>query len=221
MERSVRYIRQSFWPLSQIHNLADANIQARRWFDEVANVRIHGGTGEQPVERFETVRLTRCPRYLPDCRQTTTLLVHKDFAVRFDGNAYTVPPWNVGRRLILKADNQTVSLFHKDKIEATHPRCWDTKQRIEIPTHAEQVKRLRNRLWRDKDIALFASLGNEAAAYLDSLGGCLAAHQEDHRASACPRDEYGAESSCFMRSARPWNTRSIGADYMKTSSSRK
>jgi hypothetical protein len=38
--------------------------------------------------------------------------VHKDFAVIFDGNQYTAPPWTEGKHLILKADFNTVVGFH-------------------------------------------------------------------------------------------------------------
>ncbi|MGI6387157.1 MAG: hypothetical protein ACOX2W_08495 [Desulfomonilia bacterium] len=54
MERSVQYLRQSFWPLRSFTDLLDTNFQVRAWLKEVANVRIHMGTGEKPTERFGT-----------------------------------------------------------------------------------------------------------------------------------------------------------------------
>ena len=68
-----------------------------------ANVRIHQTTGERPIERFQRVSLRPLPELLPDCRETLTVLVHKDFAVRFDANAYSTPPWTVGKKVVLKA----------------------------------------------------------------------------------------------------------------------
>jgi hypothetical protein len=53
------------------------------------------------------------PSVLPDVRQTCSLLVHKDFAVRFDANAYTVPPWAIGKQATVKADNRLVSIYLK------------------------------------------------------------------------------------------------------------
>ncbi len=75
-------------------------------------MRVHGGAGDKPAERFKGVRLRPLPEHLPECFETESVLVHKDFAVRFDGNDYTVPPWTVGRRLFLKADTETIQLFH-------------------------------------------------------------------------------------------------------------
>ncbi|MGI6387158.1 MAG: Mu transposase domain-containing protein [Desulfomonilia bacterium] len=75
------------------------------------------------------------PEHLPDALETVSALVHKDFAVRFDSNAYTVPPWTVGKRLILKADTNTVSIYYKDKTVAVHARSYESKKRIENPSH--------------------------------------------------------------------------------------
>ena len=214
VERSVRYIRQNFWPLREIRELADANAQVRRWLDEVANVRIHSATGDKPIERFKNVHLKPLPEHRPDCRETVSVLVHKDFAVRFDGNAYTVPPWNVGKRLILKADDATVSIFSKDKTVAVHPRCWEHKQRIETPTHVEQVKRLRNKLWKDRDIALFASLGEDAAVYLTALADASQPIRKNIARLLELRDEYGPESLLYaIRKAT--RLKVYGADYIE------
>ncbi|MBW1785343.1 MAG: ATP-binding protein [Deltaproteobacteria bacterium] len=43
------------------------------------------------------------PQPLPDCRDIAPAKVHSDFAVRFDANAYTVPPWAVGKTFLSKA----------------------------------------------------------------------------------------------------------------------
>lgn len=214
VERSIGYLRQSFWPLREIASLADANAQVRRWLDEVANVRVHGGTGDKPAERFTGVRLRPLPENLPDCSETLSVFVHKDFAVRFDGNDYTVPPWTVGRRLLLKADNETIQLFHKDKSVATHARCWENKKRIEVPAHAEQVRRLQKRLWRDRDIALFASMGDEAASYLGALAEASHPIKKNITRLLELRDEYGVES-LFYAIRKALQFKAYGADYIE------
>jgi len=214
VERSIGYIRQSFWPLREICTLADANAQMRQWLDEVANRRIHGSTGEKPIERFAGVGLRALPEHLPDCSETGSVFVHKDFAVRFDGNDYTVPPWTVGRRLLLKADNDTVRIFFKDKVVATHARCWEYKKRIEAPAHAEQVKRLKTRLWKDKDISLFASIGEEAASYLEALADASQPIKKNISRLLDLRDEYGIESLLYaIRKALHF--KAYGADYIE------
>ena len=169
VESAIKYLRQNFWPLRSFGDLTDVQLQVQRWLKDVANVRTHHTTGQRPVDRFEKVRLNPLPELLPDCRQVVSLKVHKDFAVRFDANAYTVPPWTIGQKLIVKADAATVTIYHKQNKVACHGRCWQKKQRIEAPTHAQQVKKIRKKLWQDRQIAALASLGLEARDYLQGI----------------------------------------------------
>ncbi|MCJ7602003.1 MAG: hypothetical protein MUO63_10960, partial [Desulfobulbaceae bacterium] len=90
IENSIKYIRQNFWPLRTFADLADVQKQVVIWLDTVANVRVHQTTGEHPVDRLRKEALRPLPNGLPDCRETASLKVHKDFGVRFDGNVYTV-----------------------------------------------------------------------------------------------------------------------------------
>lgn len=52
MERPIRYIRQDFFYGRDFLNDEDLNAQALHWLDAVANVRIHGTTGQAPRARF-------------------------------------------------------------------------------------------------------------------------------------------------------------------------
>jgi transposase len=52
VERSVSYLRSSFLYGRTFLNDADLAAQLEQWLARVANVRIHGTTGEQPEERF-------------------------------------------------------------------------------------------------------------------------------------------------------------------------
>jgi len=169
IEAAIKYIRQNFWPLRSFEDLTDVQCQVRQWLNGVANVRVHQTTGQRPDERFETVKLNPLPDLLPDCREVYQLKVHKDFAVRFDGNTYTTPPWTIGKKLTVKADATTVTVYHRSKKVAAHHRCWQRHCRIENKTHKEQVKKLKNRLWQDRQIAAFASLGTDARTYLQGM----------------------------------------------------
>lgn len=191
VENTVKYIRQNFWPLRDFTGLADVNRQCRAWLDTVANVRVHQGTGKRPDDRFKEVCLRPLPDLLPDARQTAQAKVHKDFAVRFDGNAYTVPPWAIGKRVTIKADSTIVAIYLKEKKVAAHPRSWERKKRIELPSHREQVKKLRAKMWHDREIAAFASLGQPA---VDFLNGLVEADQPIRKSVSkllALKDEYG------------------------------
>jgi transposase len=53
VERPVRYLRSNFvYGRTFLHD-ADLEAQRQQWLEQVANVRVHGTTGEQPRERFD------------------------------------------------------------------------------------------------------------------------------------------------------------------------
>jgi hypothetical protein len=52
VERPIRYLRENFFYGRQFTNDADLDAQLSGWLTDVANVRIHGTTGEKPLERF-------------------------------------------------------------------------------------------------------------------------------------------------------------------------
>jgi hypothetical protein len=194
VENVIKYLRYNFWPLRSFTDLQDVQRQLLEWLEKIANVRIHQTTGQQPKDRFTQVVLRSLPDSLPDCRETSRVFVHKDFAVRFDANAYTTPPWCIGKKLILKADKTTVTIYHHQKAVATHQRSWRKKQRIELPSHIEQVKKMKKRLWQDKDIALFSSLGQEARDFLDALADANQPIKKNVSRLLSLKDEYGAPS---------------------------
>jgi transposase len=214
IENVIKYLRQNFWPLRTFSDLFDVNRQVRHWLDTVANVRIHQTTKQRPFDRLAEVHLKSLPDLLPDCRQTHTLKVYNDFAVRFDANVYTAPPWAIGKRLTLKADNNTVTLYYQEKKIAVHNRCWQRGKRIETPSHREQVKKLKRKLWLDRDIAAFSSLAPEAVVYLEAL--CRAKQPIKKNVSKLLglKDDYGAMSVIYaIKKALIHNA--IGADYIE------
>lgn len=201
-------------PLRSFTDLDDVQRQAVHWLDTVANVRIHQTTGQRPVDRFEKVKLQTLPELLPDSRETASLLVHKDFAVRFDGNTYTAPPWTIGQTVTVKADTTNVSLYLKDKRIAIHPRCWARKQRIETPSHRQQVKKLRKRLWHDRQVAAFMSLGPVAVDYLNGLLNAGQPVKKQVKRLLVLKDRYGTEAVIYAIT-KSMTCKAWGADYVE------
>ena len=125
IERAIGYIRQSFWPLRSFTDLADVNAQARQWIEHTANQRKHRETGQAPNERFQPEFLRPPPLLAPDYRDTADALVHKDLRLHFDGNRYCVPPRYVGRKLTVKADSHSVSIYDQSKEVVSYARSWE------------------------------------------------------------------------------------------------
>lgn len=214
IEKTIGYIRYNFWPLRTFTDLADVQLQCNDWRDTIANIRIHQTTGEKPHLRFAQVKLRPLPELLPDCREITTVKVHKDFAVIFDGNTYTVPPWSIGKQVTLKADNRTITIYYREKPIAGHLRSYERKKRIETQAHVEQVKKIQKRLWQDREISLFTSLGQEAREYLEALVNARHPVKKNISKLLELKDEYGVESLLYaIRKALQY--KAFGSDYIK------
>lgn len=214
IESVIKFLRYNFLPLRSFESLDDANCQVRDWLHRVANVRFHQGTGSRPIDRFGQVQLRALPQLLPDCRETSQVKVYKDFAVRFDANTYTTAPWVIGKTVTVKADSMTVSVYLDQKRIAVHQRCWQRKKRIELPEHRDQVKKLQQKLWYDKQVSAFTSLGQPAVAYLQGL---LENRQPIRKTVAkllALKDQYGSASVLYAIS-KAASFKAYGADYIK------
>jgi len=130
IERSVGYLRQSFWPLRTFTDLSDVNLQVRQWLQQVADQRRHRETNQTPQERFQPEALRAVPAIIPDYRDIAQALVYKDLRISFDGNRYCVPPRYVGRQLTIKADSSSVTVYDQHQEIVCYARCWQRGQTL-------------------------------------------------------------------------------------------
>ncbi|MBU0728545.1 MAG: IS21 family transposase [Proteobacteria bacterium] len=214
VENAIKYIRQNFWPTRNFTGIDDAQRQMLDWLDSVANCRVHQTTGEKPVERLQKNALQALPIHLPDTRETLSALVHKDFGIRFDANVYTVPPWTIGKYLTVKADLLSISLFYRDKLVAEHPRIWDRKKRQEHAQHREHVKKMRNKLYQDRQVAVFLSFGQPAADYLEKLADTRAPIKKNVAQLLTLKDEYG-DNALIYALGKASDLNLYGAEYVR------
>lgn len=214
VERAIRYLRRNFIPLSTFLDLKDYQTQVLHWLETVANVRIHQTTGKQPKERFEHVTLRPLPELLPEALESQCVTVHKDFSVKFDTNSYTTPPWTIGKKLTLKADQHHLKIYHKNKLICTYPRCWERKKRIETEAHIEQVKKLNRKNWESKEVLAFASLGEEFRDFLEQLPSAGLPLKRQVSALLELLDQYGVKSLSWaiLKALRHG---AYGADYVE------
>jgi transposase len=143
VERAIGYARQSFWPLREFTDLHDVNRQARQWLAEVANQRLHRETRERPIDRFQANALHPLPVIPYDYRDKVEALVYKDLRLHFDGNRYCVPPRFVGRRLTLKADSSSVTIYDRVNEIVSYPRCWRRGQTYGADRFEAELAQLR------------------------------------------------------------------------------
>jgi transposase len=211
---AIHYIRHNFWPLRSFTNLDDLQAQANHWRDHVANRRVHTTTGFRPSERFDPEAMRPLPEFLPDCRDTAVAKVHSDFAIQFDGNSYSAPPWAIAKTLIVKADHHHVTLYFKDKAIATHTRCWQRKQRLELPIHRQAVDTHRPRHWLSPEVAAFVALGDIAKTYLEQLATTQQPLQKSVKKLLALKDAYGTHA-LLEALERASQHRAFGAHYIE------
>lgn len=214
VERAIGYVRQNFWPLRSFSDLADVNAQARQWLKETANQRRHRETGEKPDERFRPEVLRLLPALIPDYRDATEALVHKDMRLSFDGNRYCVPPKYVGSKLIVKADSSSVTIYDQQHEVARHARSWQRGQDF----GAERFeKELRSQMAAAERSAtqqrLIALLGPGAHEYLARLADTDRSLSRQVRELFVLIREYGPEA-VSAAIAKAHAARAFGADYV-------
>ncbi len=173
VERTIRYLRDSFFAARRFSSVADLNSQLARWIHDVALTRQWPGAPDG--RRVADVFLEEKPRLLPLPAEPMPTDVVRAVAsgktpyIRFDGNDYSLPPTLLKKPLTLAASEELVRLLDGDAEVARHERSYDKGLRIEDAEHlkvlAGQKKRAAALRGRD---ALRSTLHN-AEAFLVAL----------------------------------------------------
>ncbi len=142
VERSVRYIRDSFFAARSFSTIDDLNRQALVWRDEIAGARRWVGDDHKTVAeafREEAAHLLTLPAHPFETDLVTPVRSEKKIYVRFDLNDYSIPPDTVGRRLTLVASETSVRVLDGVAEVARHDRSYDRHRKIDDPAHIEAL----------------------------------------------------------------------------------
>lgn len=124
-ERGVGYVKRNAIAGHRFGSMAELEAHLAWWMREVADVRVHGTTGEAPLERFEREeRQALCPiagrpgfQPLRECVRR----VHTDACVELETNRYSVPWRLIGESVTVLVGEQ-VRVFHAGAEVASHAR---------------------------------------------------------------------------------------------------
>ncbi|MFW6052247.1 MAG: IS21 family transposase [Myxococcota bacterium] len=196
VERAIRYLRGSFFPLRSHLELSALNREAQRWCRETAAVRPWPQDRRRTVEQAwhqEKPLLLPLPDAPFPCRERLEIVVRRTPYVAFDANRYSVPHDRIARTLSIAADLEQVRVFDRQELVATHRRSWDKGQVVEDPAHLEALRQTKReaRLHRGQERLVRAV--PQAEALLNALG-----QRQRHLATAVDRllrllDEHGRE----------------------------
>jgi len=144
VERSIRYIRNSFFAARKWRDLDDLNAQAEDWCNGTASSRTcvedRDRTVREVFEEDDRPRLLELPGDDPACDERREVAIGKTPYARFDRNDYSVPSTHVRCTLTVVASLQAVRIFDGIDLIAQHARSADRGAHIEDPAHIAELQ---------------------------------------------------------------------------------
>lgn len=171
VESGVGYVKKNLLNGLEISDFSHLNPAARIWLETIANVRIHGETHKRPVDLFaeEQPRLQPGPVHPYDIGTVLTVRASSRFRVSYDTNRYSVPAEYASTILTLKVYQDRLCIYHREKLVARHPRCYDRYQDKENPDHPKALLAQRRNAREQKLLGRFLTLSPKAEAYYQAL----------------------------------------------------
>src|SRR6516165_3910632 len=142
-ERGVGYVKKNAIAGRSFATWSAFEAHLDEWAREIADKRVHGTTGEVPVERFHRAEAgaLRPIAGTPPFAAARDLVrkVQADCAIEVDGNAYSVPWRLIGERVRVTVSGSMLRVNHAGHEVAVHRRCTGRFERIVDPLHFEGV----------------------------------------------------------------------------------
>lgn len=169
-ERAVQYVARNAIAGRTFISWEDFNAHLVRWTREIADLRIHGTTGERPADRFERAEYAALqPLRVGAFLRVRELFrrVHSDGCVEVDTNHYSVPWKHIGKRVTVHILDGKTRILHDGAVVAVHDTAPPSRARLIDPAHLAGLAR------RDDVPASTGSLQRPLAAYEAVAGGAL------------------------------------------------
>jgi len=142
VERTIRYVRDSFFAARDLVTLERLNDEALTWCTQVAAKRAWPQDDSKTVQEAwdqERMKLLALPDDDYHSYERLQVSVGKTPYVRFDRNDYSVPHEHVRSTVSVAATDRQVRIFHEGQLIAEHERTFSKGEVVEDPAH---VKRL-------------------------------------------------------------------------------
>jgi transposase len=138
-ERGVGYVKKNALAGRVFETWAGLEAHLAAWTRDTADRRVHGTTGEVPLERFARAEAAalRPLDGIPPFQVLRDLVrtVQADCAIEVDGNAYSVPWRLIGERVSVAVAGEAIRISHAGREVAVHARCVGKRQRVVDPAH--------------------------------------------------------------------------------------
>lgn len=142
-ESGVKYVKRNAIAGHRFDSWEQFEAHLDWWMRKVADIRIHGTTGEKPIDRFEReeAKALKSLAGRPPFQQVRELSrrVNSEACVEVDTNGYSVPWRLIGTQVTVQvADSQVTVIAGQDEV-ARHPQSNGQRQRIVDRMHLEGI----------------------------------------------------------------------------------
>jgi hypothetical protein len=120
----VGYVKRNAIAGHRFASLEELQAHLVRWMREVADVRVHGTTGELPMDRFERDERAALRPLLAKAPflqvRELTRRVHSDACIELDTNRYSVPWRLIGESITVVVAERQVRVLYAGQEVACH-----------------------------------------------------------------------------------------------------
>lgn len=178
-ERSVGYIKRNAIAGYEFESWDALEAHLAWWMREVADVRVHGTTGERPIDRFERDErgalkgLASRPSF--QRRRSLRRRVQTDCCVEVDTNHYSVPFVHLGKEVSVDVIGDRLEVRLAGELLAEHAIVRGSRQWVVDPRHLDGVVRGADQSV-ERQLLLPTSepeLLRPLSVYQDLIGGAL------------------------------------------------
>jgi transposase len=138
-ERGVGYVKSNAIAGRRFASWSELEAHLEAWMREVADMRVHGTTGETPTSRFarDEARALRPLAGTPPFISARDLLrrVGADCAIEVDGNAYSVPWRLIGEQVRVTVGGGSLRVLHAGREVAVHTELKGRHGRVTDDSH--------------------------------------------------------------------------------------
>ncbi len=149
-ERGVGYVKRNAIAGRSFPswNVFEAHLAA--WTGDVADLRVHGTTGEAPAEQFRRAEIAALRplggRTSFHVMRELVRRVQSDCAVEVETNSYSVPWRLIGERVRVSIAGGVIRIAHGGRLVATHQERCGRHERAVNPVHFEGVAGFREKV---------------------------------------------------------------------------
>jgi transposase len=142
VERTIRYIRDSFFACRRYRDIHDLNTQLKTWIETTAMARPWPDDHAKVIRTqwaVEKSRLLPLPVHANPCERREEVRIAKTPYARFDLNNYSVPWRLTMKTLTVWANESRVKIFDGTTQVADHERSYARQQRITDNDHLSGI----------------------------------------------------------------------------------